>query len=421
MQRQQISSCGLDFGTSNSTIAVTTNATASLIALYDNSPILKSAIFFDSETKKHFIGQNGINRYFEGSKGKLMLSLKSILGSSLLNEKTAVCGTYVTYKNIIGLVVKYIKETAENNLNSELTKVVLGRPVRYHDTNDAKDKLAQSTMEQIAKEQGFKEVLFQFEPIAAALDYESTINTEQLALIVDLGGGTSDFTIIRLGNKNVLHDRKSDILANCGIHVGGTNFDRDLSLHAIMPLLGKGSYMLGVSGAKLEVPSSLYYDLTTWHLLNFLYSHKTINNLKDVYLYAENKELIKRALIVLQKQLGHYLLQAAEDSKIKLSNTLDDRIDLSRIEHNLSAYINRNEFEESCNGLIAQLQGTMQQALSSAGVAASQIDSVFLTGGTTQIPAVQNIIRSMFARSQFVTGDIYGSVGKGLAIEAAQR
>lgn len=419
MERQQIYSCGLDFGTSNSTLAIVKDSTASLVALHDNSPILKSSIFFDSETKQYFIGQNGINRYFEGSKGKLMLSLKSILGSSLLNEKTAVCGTYVTYKDIIGLMIKYIKETAEHNLNSELTKVVLGRPVRYHDTNDAKDRLAQSTMEQIAKEQGFKEVLFQFEPIAAALDYESTINTEQLAMIIDLGGGTSDFTIIRLRNNNVQHDRKSDILANYGIHVGGTNFDRDLSLHSIMPLLGKGSHMFGVNGAKLEVPTSLYYDLTTWHLLNFLSSHKTINNLKSVFLHAEKKELIKRALVVLEKQLGHYLLQAAENSKIKLSSHLDDRIDLSKIEHGLTVVTRRSDLEESCNGLIAQLLSAMQQTISSAGVAASQINSVFLTGGTTQIPAVQNIIKSMFAHSQFVTGDIYGSVGKGLAIEAA--
>ncbi len=415
-----MSSCGLDFGTSNSTLATSQNSQTSLVALDGKSPILKSAIFFDSEIKEHFIGQYGIDRYLEGGKGRLMLSLKSILGSSLINEKIAVCGKWITYKDIIGLVIKHIKNTAETQLNTELTQVVLGRPVRYHDTNDARDKLAQDTMALIMQEQGFKEVSFQFEPIAAALDYESTLNSEQLALIIDLGGGTSDFTIIRLNNKNTSTNRKSDILANGGIHIGGTNFDKDLSLGAIMPLLGKGSTLRGLNGAKLEMPISLYYDLTSWHLLNNLYSNQNINNIKKLYLASEQKLLIKRAIHVLQKHLGHYLLQAAETSKIKLSASLSDNIDISKVEHDLHVLISRDNFEAYSHNLINGLQNTIQTTLTTAGIQSNQIDSVFLTGGTTQIPAVYNMIKGIFTNSQFVTGDIYGSVGKGLAIEAAR-
>lgn len=415
-----MSHCGLDFGTSNSTLATSHHSEASLVALDGKSPILKSAIFFDSEIKQHFIGQYGIDRYLEGGKGRLMLSLKSILGSALLNEKIAVCGKWITYKDIIGLVIKHIKNTAEKQLNTELTQVVLGRPVRYHDTNDTRDKLAQDTMELIMKEQGFKEVHFQFEPIAAALDYESTLKKEQLALIIDLGGGTSDFTIIKLNNKNTSLNRKSDILANCGIHIGGTNFDKELSLGSIMPLLGKGSHMQGVNGTKLEVPVSLYYDLTSWHLLNNLYTTQSINNIKKLYLASEKKILIKRAIHVLQKHLGHYLLQAAENSKIRLSTLLNDHIDISKVEHNLQVLISRDNFESYCHYLINNLKNTIYTTLNTAGVQANRIDSVFLTGGTTQIPAVNNMIKSIFNSSILVSGNIYGSVGKGLAIEAAR-
>ncbi len=418
--KNKMLSCGLDFGTSNSTLATSHHSETSLIALDGKSPILKSAIFFDSEIKQYFIGQYGIDRYLEGEKGRLMLSLKSILGSSLLNEKIAVCGKWITYRDIIGLVIKYIKDTAEKQLNAELSQVVFGRPVRYHDTNDTRDKLAQDTMELIMKEQGFKEVSFQFEPIAAALDYESTISNEQLALIIDLGGGTSDFTIIKLNNKTKSTNREDDILANCGIHIGGTNFDKELSLHAIMPLLGKGSSMLGMNGSKLEVPVSLYYDLTSWHLLNNLYATKSINNIKDIYLASEQKLLIKRAINVLQKKLGHYLLQAAENSKIKLSTSLNDNIDLSKVEHDLQVFISRDNFESYCHNLLNGLQNTIQTTLTTAGINANQIDSVFLTGGTTQIPSVHYMIRGIFPNSQLITGDIYGSVGKGLAIAAAQ-
>ena len=415
-----MSHCGLDFGTSNSTLATSHHSETALVSLNGKSPILKSAIFFDSEIKQHFIGQYGIDRYLEGGKGRLMLSLKSILGSTLLNEKIAVCGKWITYRDIIGLVIKHIKDTAEKQLNTALTQVVLGRPVRYHDTNDTRDKLAQDTMAMIMQEQGFKEVHFQFEPIAAALDYESTIHNEQLALIIDLGGGTSDFTIIKLNNKNQTINRKADILANCGIHIGGTNFDKELSLGAIMPLLGKGSHLQGVNGTKLEMPISLYYDLTSWHLLNNLYTTQSINNIKKLYLTSEQKLLIKRAITVLQKHLGHYLLQAAEHSKIKLSSLPNDNIDISKVEQDLHVLISRKNFESYAHHLISNLQNTIQTTLSTAGIKANQIDSVFLTGGTTQIPAVNHMIKSIFENSRLVTGDIYGSVGKGLAIEAAR-
>lgn len=415
-----MSICGLDFGTSNSVLATSQDSKTCLTVLDGQSPILKSAIFFDSEIKEHFIGQEGIDRYLQGGKGRLMLALKSILGSTLLNEKIAVCGKWITYRDIIGLVVKYIKETAENKLDTELSKVVLGRPVRYHDTDDARDKLAQDTMELIMREQGFKEVVFQYEPIAAALDYESAISREQLALIIDLGGGTSDFTIINLNNKTKTIDRKEDILANSGIHIGGTDFDKELSLHSIMPLLGKGSSILGMNGAKLEMPASLYYDLTSWHLLNNLYSTKNINDVKNLYLSSEQKPLVKRVITVLEKNLGHYLLQAAEDSKINLSTILNDTLDISKVEDDLQVLITRESFESYCQDLIDRLKSTIQRTLIIAGIHADRIDSVFLTGGTTQIPAVYQMISSLLPNSKFIVGDIYGSVAKGLAIAAAQ-
>jgi hypothetical chaperone protein len=415
-----MSSCGLDFGTSNSALATSQHSKTALIALDGKSVILKSAIFFDSEIKQHFIGQGGIDRYLEGGKGRLMLSLKSILGSTLLDEKIAVCGKWITYRDIIGLVIRHIKGVAEKQLNTELSQVVLGRPVRYDDTNDERDKLAQDTMELIMKEQGFKEVVFQYEPIAAALDYESTISGEQLALIIDLGGGTSDFTIIKLNNTSKAINRKADILANCGIHIGGTNFDKELSLNSIMPLLGKGSSLLGINGSRLEMPVSLYYDLTSWHLLNNLYSKESIGNVKDLYLVSEQKVLINRAVNVLQKNLGHYLLQAAEDSKIKLSTASSDNVDISKVEHDLQVFISRDNFESYCHNLINGLKNIIQTTLTTAGVNANQIDSVFLTGGTTQIPVVHHMIRGILPNSQLVAGDIYGSVAKGLAIAAAQ-
>lgn len=418
LDNKNISACGIDFGTSNSTIGISTNNNTKLIHLEENSPILKSSIFFSTDDNAYYIGQNGINRYFDGYPGRLMLSLKSILGSYLAQEKIVVCKKSLSYVEIIGLVLKYIKTTAENSLHTELNKVILGRPVRYHDHDDTKDRLAQATMQEIALAQGFKEVAFQFEPIAAALDYESTITSEEIALIVDIGGGTSDFTIIKINDKRKTNDRKEDILANYGVHIGGTDFDSELSLHSVMPLLGKGSLMKSDNGSYIEVPSSIYYDLTTWHLLSFLYSHKTINNLKQVYAAATDKKLIQRALEVLQKRLGHYLLNTVEKAKISLSQQKNINVDLSIIEKNLDLNITREQFEISCFTLITQLESTINSTLNQANIKANDINSVFVTGGTTQIPSVYNCIKTLFPNAKYVTGDIFGSVGKGLAIQA---
>lgn len=413
-----LSTCGIDFGTSNSTIGIYTNNDTKLIHLEESSPILKSSIFFSTEDSKYYIGQNGIDMYFDGSPGRLMLSLKSILGSPLAQEKVIICNQILSYTDIIGLVLNHIKKTAESNLDTELTKVILGRPVRYNDHDNYKDNLAQTTMKEIALAQGFKDVEFQFEPIAAALDYERTINSEEIALIVDIGGGTSDFTIIKIDGKQKVDNRKQDILSNYGTHLGGTDFDRELSLHSIMPLLGKGSLMTSMNGSDIEVPSSIYYDLTTWHLLSFLYSHKTINSLKQVHAAAKDKILIQRALNVLKNKLGHHLLNTVENAKISLSEHKKINLDLNIIEDDLNLDISRDMLEFSCFKLISQLEKTINETLKFANINTSQINSIFVTGGTTQMPSVINCLKSLFPNAKYVKGDIFGSVGKGLAIQA---
>ncbi len=413
-------SCGLDFGTSNSTLGISENGVLKLIPLEKDSLTLKSAIFFDFENKITLFGNNGFNTYLSGNPGRLMLALKSILGSVLVKDTTIVDGKLINYQDIIGLLVKHIKTTVEQNIAQELTNVVIGRPVRYNDDSDKKDQLAEHTMREIASAQGFKNIEFAYEPIAAALDYETTITKEELALIVDIGGGTSDFTLIKLKPNNKSVDRADDILANAGVHIGGTDFDRELSLHTIMPLLGKNSLMGTMNGSLLEIPSSIYYDLTTWHMLSFIYSPKTLNNIKEIYAMAKSKNLLDRLLKVVQRQLGHHLLNLAETSKIKLTAEYEVGLDLSRIEDNLDASITRIMFEEYTKNLIDQLTTTINQLLTTANTVPNKINTIFLTGGTTQLPVIKKLIQTLFPKSLIISGDIFGSVGKGLTISASR-
>ena len=412
--------CGLDFGTSNSTIGVYKNKNCQLVPLEGNKIPIRSAIFYDTELNELSFGQAGIDAYLNSIPGRLMMSLKSVLGSALMQDKTVIFNKLVPYTEILGQFMQHLKQQAEKTLNTELTQVVLGRPVRFHDQDDEKDKLAEATLAQIARQLGFKEIEFQYEPIAAALAYEQTITTEQLALIVDIGGGTSDFTVIRLTPNNKKADRTPDVLSNHGIHLGGTDFDRSLSLQAVMPLLGKGSLVRG-SSSDIQVPNSFYFDLTTWHTLNFLYTTQTLQQIRALYTAAHDKHLVGRLLQVLQNKQGHRLLNSVELSKQQLSDVIEIQLNLAFIEQQLSALITRQQFNTAIENHINDVVDTIKQTIHMANINHAAIDAIFYTGGSTKIPVIRAKINALLPQAKIIQGDAFGSVGLGLTLDAANK
>lgn len=241
----------------------------SLIALEDDKITLPSVVFFNMEERRPVYGRLALHEYLEGYEGRLMRSLKSLLGSKLIKHDTSVLGTAMPFKDLLALFIGELKKRAEHTAGREFEQVVLGRPVHFVDDDAQADQEAEDTLAEVARKIGFKDVSFQFEPIAAAFDYESTIKDEELVLIVDIGGGTSDFSLVRLSPERRQHDdRQQDILATGGVHIGGTDFDKQLSLQGVMPLFGYGSRMK--SGAYM--PTSHHMNLATWHTINAVYS-----------------------------------------------------------------------------------------------------------------------------------------------------
>lgn len=412
--------CGLDFGTSNSTIGIVNNGVCQLVPLEAGRPIMRSAIFCDAEQKRWVFGQEGIHHYLEGGTGRLMMALKSILGSSLMEDQTLIFDGFVSYSQILGHFIKALKMKAEIAAGCELTQVVLGRPVRFHDTDTQQDQRAQNTLEAIARSVGFKDISFQYEPIAAAITYESTLRKEQLALIVDMGGGTSDFTVIRLQPNNTHADRTHDVLANCGIHLAGTDFDQSLSLKTIMPLLGMGSLMRG-SSSDIAIPSSFFHDLTMWHLLNQLYTPINLAHVRTLHAAAHDKHLLARLIQVLRKRSGHHLLQAVESGKQSLSEQNTTRIDLDFVEHGLDVVIQQAKFSDIIAEQTHKIIDKIEETVTSSGVKHAMISAIFYTGGSTKIPMIREKINGLFPHAEIVQGDAFGSVGMGLTIEAKRR
>lgn len=412
--------CGLDFGTSNSTIGVQQNGISQLVLLENDKPTIRSAIFCDGELKQWVFGQAGINRYLEHAPGRLLMSLKSVLGSSLMDDKTLIFNDYISYTAILGHFIKSLKAKAEDAAQHELTQVVLGRPVRFHDHDDEKDHIAQNTLEKIAHEVGFKDVAFQYEPIAAALAYETSIQSEQIALIVDMGGGTSDFTIIRLRPGQNAYDRSEDVLANTGIHIAGTDFDQSLSIRTIMPLLGMHTLMRG-SSSDIEVPASYYFDLATWHAIAQLYQPKTLMHLRSIQSSAYRKDLIGRLIHVIQTRAGHKILNEVESAKQQLSDQDEVQLNLECIEDDLAITIQQAIFNQSIEDYLKQIVDTILKAVTIANIKPQDINAIFYTGGSTKIPLIHDMINPHFPNAAIVKGDAFGSVGMGLTIDAERK
>src|ERR1700704_856032 len=255
--------CGLDFGTSNSAIGVVRGDTAVLAPVEADSTLMPSAVFFDYETKGRVLfGSEAIAAYVGRAEGRLMRALKSILGSPLIDEETSLGGRKVPLTKVIEIFVRHLKHKAEAFAGQEITAVVHGRPVRFVDDDDGADARAQGVLEAIARRVGFRDVAFVYEPIAAAHHYERTVRSEELVLIADIGGGTSDFSVIRIGpDRRGRADRGRDGLANAGARLGGTDFDSALNLATVMPLLGLGTHLVEKN---LPVPNALYHELATW-------------------------------------------------------------------------------------------------------------------------------------------------------------
>ena len=408
--------CGIDFGTSNSAIAVVNHHGPVLVELEEDSTTLPSAMFFPAHNHDVFYGREAIKQFLNHEEGRFMRSLKRVLGTSLMTQGTVVNGRRQQFSDIIGAFLQHMKVQADVAQQQDITDVVLGRPVHFVDGDPAADALAQDQLEAMARACGFSQIAFQYEPVAAAYAHEAAMQQETLAMVVDIGGGTSDFTIIRLGKTHRDHpDRSDDILANTGVRVGGNDFDKWLSVDAFMPELGLGT-TYGPKG--LHVPKKPFHDLSEWSTVNFLYTHAMRNQMQGILRQSDDEERFQRVVQLLEEETGHILLQAVEDAKIALSEKDSVRADLTMFSPALSLDVTRKAFEASGESVVQSMQNCAHECLTQAGILASQIQLLIFTGGSTEIPAVQLAFRQIFPDADISEGNKLSSVATGLAYEA---
>lgn len=427
---------GIDFGTSNSTAALArplpasnsnaigqNNTGASMVPLEGDSTSIPTCLFFNLEAEAgqsavHF-GRDAAALYREGYDGRLLRALKSILGSSLAQEGTVI--GYKSYRllDVLKIFIHHLKAKAELAAGHDIGTVVMGRPVFFVDDDKAADQQAEDQLRSVVADAGFKHISFQYEPVAAALSYEATLNREELVLIADLGGGTADFTLIRLSpERHHQSDRTADLLANDGIHIGGTDLDRLLAFKGLMPLLGLGSKY---SHKDIEMPISPFLNLSTWHRINMMYTPRAQNEITALLREAAEPKLIARLQKVVENRKGHALLNCVEGAKISLTDTDETVADCSIALDKLKVRFTRKQFDKAIAKPAADIRSKVEEILKKGGCRPEQVQTIFFTGGTSVVPLIRQEICAALPQASVINGDPVAAVGHGLALDAVRR
>ena len=388
-----------------------------LIELEPGQRTMPTAVFYftegahDADGPPRAFGRAAVAAYVEGHDGRLMRSMKSILGSALIDQTTDVGGGRgARYADIVSGYLKRLRRLA-----GEPERAVLGRPVFFVDGEPERDAAAQAQLEACARAVGFRDVQFQYEPIAAAFDFEQQATKEQIVLVADIGGGTSDFSIVRVGPERMARlARRDDILASHGLHIAGTDFDRHIELAGILQAFGYRA--TGPSGR--ELPSGIYFDLATWHLINTCYAPLRVAEWRGMKSWFNDPRQHARLMTVLEERLGHELAARAEGAKIAVSGGADTTVDLSHVEAGLVLPLSEKTAVESLRADLDRIIATAHETVALAGLTADRIDALYFTGGSTGLRLLVDGMAAGFPQAARVSGDRFASVATGLGLHA---
>ena len=415
--------CAIDFGTSNSAIALPAGEGVRLVELEPGQPTMPTAVFYaveglaaHEEPQRHY-GRAAVAAYVEGIEGRLMRSMKSILGSTLAQQSTEVgAGRSVRYLDVVGGYLRHLKRVAEREAGHELTRLVLGRPVFFVDDDAQRDAAGAGG----AAAGGARGRLRRHPPAVRAdrrgAELRDHGQREQLVLVADIGGGTSDFSLVRVGPARRRHaERKDDILANHGVHVAGTDFDRHIELACILPRCGYRS--VGPTGR--EVPSKVYFDLATWHLINTVYVPGRVAELARMKSFYADPQLHARLMTVVQSAWAMRWWRRPRPRRSPWPKAATRTLDLGAHRGRPArGAAGARRPSTRCDADLQRIVDAADETLRQAGVARERVDALYFTGGSTGLAPLAQRIAARFPAATVVRGDRFASVAQGLGVHA---
>ena len=400
---------GIDFGTTNSVLAVLDVQTREIVKVFKESSLL-----YFNNSKDCFTGDEAISQYISNNmQGRLLKSVKTLLPQSAFTF-TYIYGKKYTPEDLVSLILSILKSRADEFTGADVSEVVLGRPVVFSE-DPIKDAIAEKRLLNAAKKAGFEKIWFQYEPIAAGFMHEQSLDKPETVLIGDFGGGTSDFTLMRLGNKKTgFQDRREDILNTGGLHIGGDDFDAAIMWHRLVSCFGYGLTYESF-GKMLEIPVHIFRTLCQWEQMAFLKEGTLRKRLDTYYIYTNKHPSIKRLMNLIDLNLGFSLFQSIEKTKISLSS--NDRVHLpfDSEDIKIDEIILQSEFNDYISKEVQQVAEFLDNFMEKQGEEVNQIDHVFLTGGSSLIEAIYEIFVKEFGAGKIKRGDNFNSVAQGLA------
>ena len=420
---------GLDFGTTNSAIAVADAGREATLAAFsaggDTTTSFRSILYFPTKDRSAPVkletkaGPEAISSYLDAdTKGRLILSIKSYLASPLFTS-THINGRFYTLEDLIAIILRRLRTTVIEQFGISATSVALGRPVRFAGADtEADETLALNRLRSAAGLAGFSEVTFELEPVAAAYQYETQLDHDELVLIGDFGGGTSDFTLAQLGPGRKRTGR-NPVLGTSGVAIAGDTFDSRIMMNLVAPKLGLGSHYVSL-GKELPVPVWPYSQLSSWHRTFLLKDPKTMAVLREVKNQATEPDKINALLQIISENLGYALYRAVETTKVGLTNNEDASFVFAHAPVDIEETLERWRFESWIQEDIQNIATCVKTLMSQHNVNPSDIGSVFLTGGSSFVPYVRRFFAKTFGADKLKGGEELTTVAKGLALRALE-
>ena len=430
---------GIDFGTTNSAVALalpngavqlveftafggaTTYSRSVLYAQQRRAAARKQvSVWTGPEALEHYLAADSFDTDI---RGRFIQSLKSHMSARTLTG-TEIFGRQYKFEDLVASILRDLRRRAGEAFGFEVTRATVGRPVVFVGAETAADnEFAEDRLRRSCLQAGFVDVEFAMEPVAAAYAYEATIARDELVLIGDFGGGTTDFSLLRLGptaGPTARASSEHQVLGNSGVGIAGDAFDARIVRQLISPALGSESMARSMNKLLPALPAWVYANLERWHTLSFLRTHAVMEMLRTTQKRALEPEKIAALTAVVEHDLGFRLHQAVQRLKMDLSTQHEAEFVLDAEMLHLRVPVARATFEEWIRPEVARMEASLDELLLQTGVEPSRVDRVFLTGGTSLVPAVRRVFTQRFGEQRVTSGDAFTSVAHGLALMAAR-
>ena len=419
---------GLDFGTSNCSVALLPKGESKMFPANEptvlplernGSATMPSILFFPNNGSEYYVGNEAIERYLGTNlQGRLIQSIKTLLPSAGFTGTTIHGWGHFTAEDLVFCILSVIKHRLELFIHQAIVAVVIGRPAIFSEDNE-EEKTAERRLLRAAKRAGFEHVRFQREPIAAALTYEHSLSKPELAFVGDFGGGTSDFTLMRLSPHRIGNiDRDDDILAVNGLSIAGDTFNGAIMWHQLVKYFGYGARYEIHGGRWLDAPTEIHHTLCEPHEISFLKDRRDRALIEKMIHSSNDKQGFMRLQALVEENLGYLLFKHIQEAKCFLSSNKASRITFNRSIVNIDEEITQQGFEMMIEKHIEKLELCIDRTLASADTSAKDVDAVFLTGGSSQTPRIRQLMAKKFSEEKLRPGDAFTSVAEGLALSA---